>query len=712
MCAKRTAAGSKQFLPLPNRHCLLFLLLLLAASSFVPIAEASHEAATSAGAGGGIANSGAAVPNWQPPMAKVPSTASADGAQKNDTCYNRDNCEACWKDECFALADAAYEECMATDMASSASIQNNVTRNATDTSGIDTSESFAVAAVGDAAATADTTIVGNANTTATNNTNTSSSSHTLWSSSLYQNETQQHEHCTTIGTQAYQSCGHACYYCNATLKSCTTSDLLSTIDLRTEANQWANEESPPPYVAFAIGGAFAILAAVHWLVRFHRSLNRLDPRHRRRKGVLFRAALVTLGDDDEPLFTILRMMSQGFLLLGGFQIDYHTTLLVLLGIYFFISLRDTFRVLVAYHANKKVDDYVVVSKRQEQIVVQSKQANNKSSWIELKTKNIYENLSRDFVVVAMVFVTQALLIAFVIVDVYHSKERNKSIFSSDEVPVVGTRGSYLIYILGIFMSIVYLVGPKTSFGQSKENPHYWVQLLLIAKLTGATCSWNNPVEGIDKTIQLRPGDRRIWIRFVLSFLINGYAFHVLVHLLPIQVASESSWTGVVFRNVGMMFLIDMDATPSVTLTLHEYLDDDNHDEDTAHQSMLGTIKEGGLSSNMAVISSKDQQGGMEMALELNPIVEEEGGNSIGKIPSSSIRTTRTDTFANEDIMQSLRMSSLHTDSTMPSADAQLQQQGDNPLPSSRAAARGNILLDLANIDEPAGNMNESPVVQD
>ena len=217
---------------------------------------------------------------------------------------------------------------------------------------------------------------------------------------------------------------------------------------------------------------------------------------------------------------------------------------------------------------------------------------------------------------------------------YNSKDRNKSIFSSDEVPVVGTRGSYCIYILGIFMSIVYLVGPKTSFGQSKENPHYWVQLLLIAKLTGATCSWHNPVEGIDKTIQLRPGDRRIWIRFVLSFLINGYAFHVLVHLLPIQVASESSWTSVVFRNVGMMFLIDMDATPSVTLTLHEYLDDDNHqDEDNAHKSMLETIKEGEQSSNMAMIPPEDQRAGMEMALELDPIVEEGAGNSIGKSQS-------------------------------------------------------------------------------
>ena len=78
----------------------------------MPVAEASHDGEA------GIGNNGAVVPKWQPPMDQVASTSStgADGAQKNDTCYNRQNCEACWKDACFALADAAFEECMAVDV--------------------------------------------------------------------------------------------------------------------------------------------------------------------------------------------------------------------------------------------------------------------------------------------------------------------------------------------------------------------------------------------------------------------------------------------------------------------------------------------------------------------------------------------------------------------------------------------------------------------
>jgi hypothetical protein len=44
-------------------------------------------------------------------------------------------------------------------------------------------------------------------------------------------------------------------------------------------------------------------------------------------------------------------------------------------------------------------------------------------------------------------------------------------------------------------------------------------------------------------------------------------FHILVHALPIQVAAQSSLTGVVFRAVGMMYLVDLDDTPGCIITL-------------------------------------------------------------------------------------------------------------------------------------------------
>lgn len=119
------------------------------------------------------------------------------------------------------------------------------------------------------------------------------------------------------------------------------------------------------------------------------------------------------------------------------------------------------------------------------------------------------------------------------------------------------------------MSCVYILGPKTSFGQSEQNPAYWLQLLMIAKKVGAKCTWYDPVANVTKERYLRSNDSHIWGRFFMSFLINGVGFHILVHALPIQVAYQSTLTGVVIRAVGMMYLVDLDDTSGYVLTLVE-----------------------------------------------------------------------------------------------------------------------------------------------
>ncbi len=110
-------------------------------------------------------------------------------------------------------------------------------------------------------------------------------------------------------------------------------------------------------------------------------------------------------------------------------------------------------------------------------------------------------------------------------------------------PVVGTFGSWGFYVLGIFMACVFLLGPKTSFGQSELNPSYWLHLLLIAKKTGAKCTWYDPVADKMKERHVNSNDIRLWFRFFMSFLINGVGFHILVHALPVQVASQNTLTG-------------------------------------------------------------------------------------------------------------------------------------------------------------------------
>lgn len=130
------------------------------------------------------------------------------------------------------------------------------------------------------------------------------------------------------------------------------------------------------------------------------------------------------------------------------------------------------------------------------------------------------------------------------------------------------------------MACVFLLGPKTAFGQSEQDPAFWLQLLLVAKQR-SKCTWFSNETDQTESRMLRPSDWRIWFRFFMSFLINGIGFHILVHALPIQVASQSSLTGVVFRAVGMMYLVDLDDTPGYTLTIvQEEKDTSTEDEKT------------------------------------------------------------------------------------------------------------------------------------
>lgn len=117
---------------------------------------------------------------------------------------------------------------------------------------------------------------------------------------------------------------------------------------------------------------------------------------------------------------------------------------------------------------------------------------------------------------------------------------------------MGTMGSWGLYVTGIMTVCVFLLGPNTNFGQSELNPAFWFQLLLSAKRNGATVTWYDPVAHAMMKKDLNKLDIGIWFRFVLSFLINGIGFHLLIHTLPIQIATQSSLLGVIFRAVGMV----------------------------------------------------------------------------------------------------------------------------------------------------------------
>jgi hypothetical protein len=96
-----------------------------------------------------------------------------------------------------------------------------------------------------------------------------------------------------------------------------------------------------------------------------------------------------------------------------------------------------------------------------------------------------------------------------------------------------------------------------------------MQLLIIAKHTDAQVTWRDSLYSTECHRDLRPNDAVLWCRFSASHLVNGFGFHISVHALPIQVAGQASLTSVVFRAVGMLYLMDLDDAHGTKLTIQE-----------------------------------------------------------------------------------------------------------------------------------------------
>jgi len=85
----------------------------------------------------------------------------------------------------------------------------------------------------------------------------------------------------------------------------------------------------------------------------------------------------------------------------------------------------------------------------------------------------------------------------------------------------------------------------------------------------------------------------------LTFVCFYEGYHVLVHALPIQVAAQSTFGGVVGRAVGMMYIVDLDNTRDVfDMTLIPAGEEEN--EKFEKSDMGGTSDETYLKTDKSV----------------------------------------------------------------------------------------------------------------
>jgi hypothetical protein len=179
-------------------------------------------------------------------------------------------------------------------------------------------------------------------------------------------------------------------------------DVYDTIVFKSD--QLYNEPAPEFFVAFIIGGVFSALGFVLWVRRLQRI--RADIVGPLTGSLPLRTMLSALIDNDEPFYTIIKMAAQSFLFLGGLQLNYEAAFSAMLGYFALESCFDSLRVILAFRDATDTNDCIVTSRSLRT------QLNNKT--MVMQPTNVYEDIGRDTTIVAMVFITQCLLIAFVV----------------------------------------------------------------------------------------------------------------------------------------------------------------------------------------------------------------------------------------------------------------------------------------------------------
>ncbi|GKY93132.1 hypothetical protein MPSEU_000281400 [Mayamaea pseudoterrestris] len=335
-------------------------------------------------------------------------------------------------------------------------------------------------------------------------------------------------------------------------------DLYDRINF-TSPFAWYNARAPPLWYTWLVAACFSLAACWQYSRRVHEYRSHIVGSHLS-WSIRIRTLISAYIDTDDAWFVINKFTAQSLWFLGGMQIDYGSAFTVMMACFFVESILDSLRVVIAYKETSSLleyvptSDYYVKPKNHEIIVLQP--------------RNVYEDLSQRYTVVLMVFLTQTLLIGIVVADAFHTSTYT-SLDGTPNVPIGLTLGSYLFYVLGIFFALVFMLGPKTNYGSSEQNTSFWLQMLLTAKITGACASYVAIHTKKLGHYNLVHNDWRLWLRFVMSFIVNGFGFHVLIHALPIQVGSQSSFTNVVLRSVGMMYLVNLDDTTGSKLTLTE-----------------------------------------------------------------------------------------------------------------------------------------------
>jgi hypothetical protein len=346
------------------------------------------------------------------------------------------------------------------------------------------------------------------------------------------------------------------FFVKTSIMSDLDDDVIPAIAEEPMYPPWFQRPAPSPVFTLVVAVITLAFAAWFYAARVKTLKNKFEENF---TGSLRVCALISAYMDNYgfPRFATLRLCTKSFFFLALLQMNFHKGFWIMWIFLILESSLDTIRVLLAYRNCGSINKITALS---------DEEAHDMRSTTTLSPTNVYEDLTRPKSIAIMVFLVQGMLIGLVMDDTY--QQTTRTCFNGhDGCPMLTSLGSYCLYLIGTFMACVFFIGPRNAYGQKEQNPTFWLKLFLMSKERASVLSWKDSVTEQTHSFVLRRNDWRIWLRFLLSFLVNGVGFHVLVHLLPIQVAGQSTIIGVVFRAIGMIYLADLDDSDGFQMTL-------------------------------------------------------------------------------------------------------------------------------------------------
>jgi len=186
----------------------------------------------------------------------------------------------------------------------------------------------------------------------------------------------------------------------------SASDVYDRLNIDT-TNDPFNAEAPKPVINFLFGIAFSIVGVIYFMSRVKSIKSTIEGQGATFEGkIMWRAMISAYLDANDSGYIIIKMAAQSFIFLGGIQLNYALAFGLMLVIFALESTLDVIRILLALSEVDSLGDLVVTGTN---LRTKLRQAS-----AELKPKSVYEDTTRSPSIVGMVFVTQCLLISFVV----------------------------------------------------------------------------------------------------------------------------------------------------------------------------------------------------------------------------------------------------------------------------------------------------------